>query len=250
MTNKDVFRLVVFFIVILGLVACNRKHSAVEGKLVDWNNKPVASVKITASQIQPIKGYEQVETITKSDGTFKLDGLFPSSAYVLKPWSSKWTCETASKFDSAPQGETGTLIIKIDRALSMNSGSMVKDLATGEKRFSVSTDEVITDSQTGLQWIIGSDYDINNTLIAEQWAATCSRAGGGWRIPTREELVTLYQKGLGQRNMDPVFKQTGWQVFYKQTDMRLFNFRSGNERWSNGDTFSPRVFGVRKIDHK
>ncbi|MCG2774886.1 MAG: carboxypeptidase-like regulatory domain-containing protein, partial [Desulfobacterales bacterium] len=88
----------------LWLAACSGgKQSAVEGKLVDWNGKPVAGVKILASQVQPIKGYEQFEAVTKSDGTFRLSGPFPSSQYVLKPWSDKWTCKTAVQLVSAPQ---------------------------------------------------------------------------------------------------------------------------------------------------
>lgn len=29
-------------------------------------------------------------------------------------------------------------------------------------------------------------------------------------MPTRAELKTLYQQGLSDRNMDPLFKTTGW----------------------------------------
>jgi hypothetical protein len=51
---------VLMVFLVFGLGACSEgKQSAVEGKLVDWNGKPVAGVKITASQVQPIKGYEQ-----------------------------------------------------------------------------------------------------------------------------------------------------------------------------------------------
>lgn len=78
---------VMMLLLTLWLAACNGgRQSAVEGKLVDWNGQPVAGVKIMASQVQPIKGYEQFEAVTKSDGTFHLRGLFPSSVYVLKPW--------------------------------------------------------------------------------------------------------------------------------------------------------------------
>jgi len=37
-------------------------------------------------------------------------------------------------------------------------------------------------------------------------------AGGGWRMPTRQELSALYQKGIGKRNMDFGFKTTGGAV--------------------------------------
>lgn len=197
---------------VFGLGACSGgKQSAVEGKLMDWNGKPVAGVKITASQLKPIKGYEQFETVTKSDGTFLIKGLFPSSQYVLKPWSDKWTCKTVVQMDSAPQGETAVLPspMVIAQAFSKSGGSLVLDLATGATRFAVSSEGVITDSKTGLEWILGPDRDTNYSQ-AEQWVASFKMAGGGWRMPTRQELATLYQKGVGQRNMDPAFKITGW----------------------------------------
>ena len=204
--------LIVFLVI--GLGACSGgKQSAVEGKLVDWNGKPVAGVKITASQVQPIKGYEQLEAVTKSDGSFLIKGLFPSSAYVLKPWSDKWTSETAVNMEAAPRDETAVLPkpMVIAMAYSKVNGSLVIDLATGKTRFMVSADGVITDSETGLEWIVEPDRNTNYSQ-AEQWVASSTVAGGGWRMPTRQELRTLYQKGVGQRNMDPAFKTTGWWV--------------------------------------
>ncbi|MBV5345485.1 MAG: carboxypeptidase regulatory-like domain-containing protein, partial [Rhodoferax sp.] len=140
-----------------------KKTSAVEGKLVDWNNKPVAGVKITAVQVQPIKGYEQFEAVTGADGSFTLKGLFPSSAYVLKPWSDKWTTRAEAKVDSAPQGETAVLPqpLKIEMAFAKKGGSKVLDLATGAVRFEVSADGMITDGQTKLEWVVGPDKDTN-----------------------------------------------------------------------------------------
>ena len=59
---------VVVLAIAVFMAACGGgKQSAVEGKLVDWNGDPVAGVKITASQVQPIKGYEQFEAVTSAD---------------------------------------------------------------------------------------------------------------------------------------------------------------------------------------
>lgn len=241
--------LIVFLLI--GIGACSGgKQSAVEGKLADWNGKPVAGVKITASQVKPIKGYEQFETVTKSDGAFLIKGLFPSSEYVLKPWSDKWTSETAVKLESAPQGETAVLPkpMVIAQAFSKSSGSLVIDLSTGATRFTVSSDAVITDSKTGLEWVVGPDSDTNYEQ-ATHWVASCKVAGGGWRMPTRQELNTLYHKGVGQRNMDPTFKITGWWVWAEPRDSSpgwAFSFNDGDERslyrYPSGTI---RVFGVR-----
>lgn len=234
----------------IGLGACGSgKQSAVEGKLVDWNGKPVAGVKITASQVQPIKGYEQLEAVTKSDGAFLIKGLFPSSAYVLKPWSDKWTSETAVNMETAPRGETAVLPkpMVIDRAFSKGNGALVIDLATGKTRFTVSTDGVIKDSATGLEWVVGPDRDTNYSQ-AEHWVASLTVAGGGWRMPTRQELRSLYMQGVGQRNMDPAFKTTGWWVWAEpraSSSAWAFSFSYGNEDWLYRNAPDGRVFGVR-----
>jgi hypothetical protein len=236
----------------MALAACGvgGKSSAVEGKLVDGSGKPVAGVKITAAQVQPIKGYEQFEAVTGSDGSFRIRGLFPSSQYVLKPWSDKWTCETSATLDSAPQGETAILPqpMVIAQAFSKSGGSLVTDLATGKTRMTVSSDGVIADTQSGLEWLVGPDRDTNYAQ-AEQWVAGCNVAGGGWRMPTRQELATLYQKGIGARNMDPAFKTTSTWVWAEPRDSSSawrFNFYNGREDWGYRTYWhSYRVFAVR-----
>jgi hypothetical protein len=233
------------------LGACgDGKQSAIEGKLVDGKGVPVAGVRITASQVHPIKGYEQFETVTGADGTFRLGGLFPSSQYVLKPWSDKWTSKTAVRLKSAPHGKTAVRRrpMTIAQAFSKNNGTLISDLATGATRFTVSSDGAISDAQTGLEWVVGPDRDTDYAQ-AEQWVRACNVAGGGWRMPTHEELRTLYQEGAGERNMDPVFKTTGRWVLAEPRDLSsawLLDFDNGRECWS--DVYSAgndRVFGVR-----
>lgn len=249
MKNKSIW--VLMLVLMFGLGGCgSSKDSAVEGKLVDWNGKPVGGVTITANQVQPLKGYAQLEAKTRSDGTFRLDGLFPGSRYVLKPQSDKWTSTTAVELDSAPAGETALLTepIKIAEAVLKEGGIPVVDLATGATRFTVSADGVIADFTTGLEWVIGPDQDTSYAQ-AEQWVAGFGGAGGGWRLPTREELKGLYQPGTGERNMAPAFKTTGWLLWAEPRDASsawAFNFKNGSEYWYYRDSSeSNRVFAVR-----
>lgn len=238
----------------VALAACGvaGKQSAAEGKLVDWNGKPVAGVKITAAQVQPINGYEQFEAVTGSDGSFRIRGLFPSSQYVLKPWSDKWACETEVRLDSAPQGETAMLPspMVIARAFSKRNGALVIDLASGKMRFETSSDGVIADAQTGLEWVVGPDRNTDN-LRANQWVVVCEVAGGGWRMPTSKELAGLYQRGVGERNMDPAFMTTGRGVWAERPDssgVELFSFYDGKANpFTWGATYDPgcRAFAVR-----
>ena len=85
---------VLIVLMVLAVTGCGKK-SGLEGKVVDGKGKPMANVKIIAKQVQPIKGYEQFEAVTGSDGTFSFKKLFPTSEYVLFPWFDDWS--------SAPQ---------------------------------------------------------------------------------------------------------------------------------------------------
>jgi hypothetical protein len=209
----------------------NENQSSVEGKLVDWNDKPVADVKIKASQLQPVKGYEHFEAVTDSDGTFRIKGLFPSSAYMLKPWSDKWACDTTFQILSAPKDKTVVLSspIVISLAYLKSDGSTVVDLVKGKKRFDVSADEIVFDSETGLEWVIGPDRDMDYAQ-AKEWVAGCKTADGGWRMPTHKELAALYIKGINERNMDPAFKTTissAWAEPHDSTTAIYFCFDGG-----------------------
>ena len=145
------FNLVVLC-VLMGFLAfgCGKK-SGLEGKVVDGKGQPVANVKIIAKQVQPIKGYQQFETTTNSDGTFSFGKLFPTSEYILFPWYTDWTeapqrtlrykanklvarfnkegwiTEQKMKLQSGPEGETILLAspIVIQPCISSIGGKIV-----------------------------------------------------------------------------------------------------------------------------
>jgi len=204
--------------------------SIIAGSVVDGASKPLAGLRIEAKSIRPIKGYEQCETFTGADGTFRLERLCPLSQYVLTPWPETWSTETIYRIESGPAGET----VILDPPMVI--------------RFMASSDGVITDSLTGLQWIVGPDRKMNYPE-AEQWVSDCNVAGGGWRMPTRLELSTLYRKRATWRNMDPAFKTTGVYVWAEPRDASsawMFFFGSGSEAWYSRNTPGNfRAFGVR-----
>jgi len=80
--------------------------------------------------------------------------------------------------------------------------NLKKDLRKEKGRFSLENG-VIYDSQLGLEWA-PSDGQVLNHYQAEGYARDLSLAGGGWRLPTREELKSLYDK-TKPGNVDPVF---------------------------------------------
>lgn len=186
---------------------CASKDSAIEGSLTDWNNAPVSGVTVTALPDKPLKGYERSETVTKSDGTFRLTGLFPASAYSIMPASDRWKCDGAAAVhvESAPKGKTLLLPspLMITRAYSRDGGNLIIDLATGATRIAVSTAGDIRDAKTNLEWRV-----IPRQLTYPQAMQLLDRFNaddGGWRLPTVAELEALYIPELGENVRDPAF---------------------------------------------
>ena len=81
-------------VVALAVMGCS-KESGLEGKVVDGKGNPISGLKIVAkqvqTQVQPIKGYEQFETTTGSDGSFTFSGLLSVSEYILMPRLQDWS---------------------------------------------------------------------------------------------------------------------------------------------------------------
>ena len=83
---------------------------------------------------------------------------------------------------------------------------------SADGRYARNSAGVIRDSNTGLEWYVGPDNDTAWDQ-AKGWTDHLMVDGGGWRMPSIEELEGLYQKGKGDRNMDPIFHTTGWYVW-------------------------------------
>lgn len=172
--------LVMLTVVLMASIACQagKKASGVEGKVVDANGKPLAGIKVVAKQKEPFKGYEKFETKTKQDGSFSFKGLYPESAYAIAPEGIDQCTKKSSgiKMKSAPAGE-----------MKMLEESIVVRLSP----LKLSKDGVITDPRTNLEWATDPGR-IMTWDEANQYAQGLSLAGGGWRLPSLEELRTLY----------------------------------------------------------
>jgi len=94
---------------------------------------------------------------------------------------------------------------------------------------------ILRDTKTGLEWKVGPDKD-TTWYQARSWVRSLNLDGGGWRMPTIDELKTLYKKGAGKRNMTPLLKtsgNSGWYIWSGETkgssEARGFNFYRGNK---------------------
>ena len=72
------------------------------------------------------------------------------------------------------------------------------------------------DKKMGLEWLAGPDKP-TNWYAAQKWVLSLHDfAGGGWRMPTIEELKTLWQKGE-KCNIKPFLLTTGCWVWSGET---------------------------------
>ncbi len=103
--------------------------------------------------------------------------------------------------------------------------------AGDDARFTVK-DGIIDDSKDGLQWVPAPDSEMNH-YEAEKYVRNLTLAGGGWRLPTRAELRSLYdpsKPGLA----DPKFNISGKLIWTSELDADpsfawYVNFYGGGE---------------------
>jgi len=108
---------------------------------------------------------------------------------------------------------------------------------------------IVYDEKANIEWMAGPDKFVTWDE-AKAWVESLSVEGGGWRMPAKEELKSLYKKGAGERNMTPLLKITGWRVWSNETEgdttAWFFNFYDGEYSWGPRESEgNPRVFAVR-----
>jgi outer membrane protein OmpA-like peptidoglycan-associated protein len=173
---KIAHRLVLVLLIGIFFFGCGGKKSGIEGKVVDGQGQPISGLAVIIKQVQPVKGYEQFEVTTGSDGIFRFPGVMPVSEYVVSLSTDKWKTKVTTKVTSGTEGQT----------LVLNNPIFV--------RFNIMRDGSIIDTKTGLQWLIytGTDLSFENVLNSVKNI----REGGfnDWRIPTMAEIASLQEK--------------------------------------------------------
>jgi hypothetical protein len=107
-----------------------------------------------------------------------------------------------------------SLVLTLIGIIILSNGFMYT--AWAETRFSASSDNVIYDKDTALEWIVGPDEPFTYNR-AEAWVKGCQMAGGGWRMPTFGEIRDLYLNSFFSQTRsdaaDEFFKTKGWAVW-------------------------------------
>jgi len=167
------------------------KGSAVQGKVVGRDGRPLASVKVVAmlQSGEQKEGYGWFEVKTKPDGTFVLEGLYPGTYYRIVCDGGQCN-DQKQRIRSLPSGET--LKLRNDFVLLISP-------------FNVSAEGVIKDLRTGLEWapvpMMTVNYDHAVTYVK-----SLRLAGGGWRLPTVDELKGLHESGKKGCGLDYAFE--------------------------------------------
>ncbi len=147
-----------------------------------------------------------------------------------------------------PMDEDGqfVLVIKVE----ISGPASKKDTFEKDKNFTAYQEGIVFDSITGLEWIAGPDKDMNWDG-AQSWAEGLKIAGGGWRMPTLNELKTLYYKGRGSRNMTPLLETSGWWVWSGEAEDSSsacnfgFLYGEGKTKTARHVSKDGRAFAVR-----
>ena len=106
---------------------------------------------------------------------------------------------------------------------------------------------VVRDTKTGLEWVAGPDKD-TDWWSAKIWPKGLTIDGGRWRMPTTDELKTLYENGRGSRNMTSLLKNTGWYVWSGEGSASAawsFDFSNGKKHSFTSYYLFARAFAVR-----
>ena len=189
---------------------------------MDGKGQPLANVKVAAKMSQPIKGYEQFETTTGSDGSFKFGKLFPTSEYQLILYSERWETGKKIKTESGPEGQT----------------KMLPEPVT--IRFMDSKEGVVLDTKTNLMWVSKDNGNNINWVNAKSYCE--NYRGGGytdWRMPTQDELAGLYDKAVTDNNDNHLtnsielseYSNCLWASETRGSDAAIFDFRYGSGCW-------------------
>jgi len=100
---------------------------------------------------------------------------------------------------------------KVARQAKTPDGAAYREVAKDDT-LTAYDNGIIYDSRTGLEWFLGADKD-TDWYQARSWIRSIADGKGKWRMPTVDELQSLYKKGRGPRNASTLFKSKGWYVW-------------------------------------
>ena len=144
--------------------------------------------------------------------------------------------------------EDGNHIVSVPQMPSYPPSTSILDEPDGI--YMADANGIVRDTHTGLEWKAGPDKD-TTWGEAKSWVESLDLDGGGWRMPTADELEGLYKKGGGERNRTPLLKIICWNVWSGETkfwsgEAMLFYFGNGRRLWwERNNAWNNGAFAVR-----
>jgi hypothetical protein len=178
--------------------------------------------------------------------------------------TSKQGYETKKMWVELGAGEDKKLDVRLDRmqasiqptATNTRPSSSISNKIKRDGQYVAYANGIVKDTNTGLEWKVGPDKN-TNWDEARSWVQSLNLDGGGWRMPTADELAGLYRKGLGSHNLTSLLLNTTskylwvWSGETNETQdflssARVFKFDSGDRLWGpRGASHGGRAFAVR-----
>jgi hypothetical protein len=124
------------------------------------------------------------------------------------------------------------------------------EIVARDSRYVIFADKVICDCFSGLEWLAGPAKDMS-WEEGHKWTKGLATGGGGWRLPTLNELRGLFKMNKKGDNISPLFGISTTDVWSCETEDESsawgFNFLPGNKFWTS-KTLSRRfrVLAVRR----
>jgi hypothetical protein len=202
---------------------------------------------------------------------FALAALLIFCSTLCLALETGWTDQATlpAEFDAAPDGKPNVKPdVKPEKSKSSSTKSTRKKpqkveaqasppsnivARSASGRFSKDAQGVITDTQTGLSWLVGPDKP-TSWQDAQAWVKGLSAKSPGWRLPLRSELYALVGSGetagrRGGSRIDPIFQLTAccvWSSESGEASEPPFHVCYCRENWFRR-VFNPhfRAFAVR-----
>ncbi|MBU1564014.1 MAG: DUF1566 domain-containing protein [Proteobacteria bacterium] len=109
------------------------------------------------------------------------------------------------------------------------------EIVARDGRYVAFADKVICDCFSGFEWLAGPDKDMSWEAGCH-WVKGLSTGGGGWRLPTLNELRGLFKMNKNGDNLSPLFGVSMTDVWSCETQDESsawgFNFLPGNQFWT------------------
>lgn len=224
------------------------------GPLINMNGEVVGIVmsKLNAVRMFKMTG-DLPQNVNYAIKIPYLKGLLSSAAVTHKIKELKIP-QGASVEEIASQITDSILLVVSSRPSSSRPSSSSSNIMNRDGVYVAYSNGIVRDTNTGLEWKVGPDRDMVWDE-ARSWVESLNLDGGGWRMPTVDELAGLYKKGKGGRNMTPLLKTSGWWLWsdaitIKNTGLSIvwnFNFYDGSRAsyFFPGSDGNARVFAVR-----